>query len=298
MSVSDIRPGSPRAWLLASRPQTLLVGIVPVVVGTAIARAQGGFHLLAALAALLGAVAIQLGTNFANDLFDFKQGADTDERVGPPRAAQLGLLSTRALAVGMALCFAFATFVGTYLVARGGWPIVVIGVLSILSGIAYTGGPYPLGYNGLGDLFVFVFFGPVAVGGTAYVQLGVLPTVALVAAVPVGALATAVLVVNNTRDEKTDVRCGKRTLVVRFGRLFGVVEYALLLLSAYVAAALVPLLGLGSAWALLPFLTAPVAFGLASRIARDEGAALNPSLGATARLLALFGVLFAIGLAM
>jgi 1,4-dihydroxy-2-naphthoate octaprenyltransferase len=298
MSVSDIRPGSPRAWLLASRPQTLLVGIVPVVVGTAIAHGQGGFHLRAALAALLGAVAIQLGTNFANDLFDFKQGADTDERVGPPRAAQLGLLSTRALAVGMAICFAFATFVGTYLVARSGWPIVVIGVLSILSGIAYTGGPYPLGYNGLGDLFVFVFFGPVAVGGTAYVQLGALPTVALVAAVPVGALATAVLVVNNTRDEKTDVRCGKRTLVVRFGHLFGVVEYALLLLSAYVAAALIPLLDLGSPWALLPWLSAPLALRLASRIARDEGAALNPSLGATARLLAIFGLLFAIGLAM
>lgn len=298
MSLSDIRPGSPRAWLLASRPQTLLVGIVPVVVGTAIARAAGGLHLRAAFAALLGAVAIQLGTNFANDLFDFKQGADTEERVGPPRAAQLGLLSTRALAFGMALCFAFATFVGTYLVARSGWPIVVIGVVSILSGIAYTGGPYPLGYNGLGDLFVFVFFGPVAVGGTAYVQLGSLPGLALLAAVPVGALATAVLVVNNTRDEKTDVRCGKRTLVVRFGRLFGVVEYALLLLSAYVAAALVPLLGLGSPWALLPWLTAPLAVGLVGRIARDEGAALNPSLGATARLLALFGLLFALGLAM
>lgn len=297
MNPSDIRPGSARAWLLAVRPATLLVGVVPVVVGSAVAWGHEGFHLRAAFAALLGAVAIRIGTNFANDLFDFTQGADTPERLGPPRAAQLGLLSTRALAIGMALCFAFATFVGAYLVGRGGWPIVAIGVLSILSGIAYTGGPYPLGYNGLGDLFVFIFFGPVAVGGTAYVQLGSVPSVALLASVPVGALATAVLVVNNTRDEKTDVLCGKRTLIVRFGHRFGVLFYGTLLVVAYLAAALVPLLGLGSAWALLPWLTAPLAVGLARRVATEEGAALNPCLPATARLLAAFGVLFAVGLA-
>ena len=294
---SNIEKGSFRAWILAARLQTLLVGVVPVVVGTAVAHASGGVVWSAAFAALFGSVMIQLRNNFGNDLFDFQKGVDNAERVGPPRAAQLGLLTTKQLAVGMAVCFGLATLAGVYLTSLAGWPIVLIGVLSIVSGIAYTGGPYPLGYNGLGDVFVFVFFGFVAVGGTALVQVGHWPGLAILAAIPVGALATAVLVVNNTRDCETDLRSGKRTLVARYGRLFGIGEYAVLLLAAYGAVALLPLLFSVSWVALLPWLTLPMSLRLMAAMMENQGAALNPYLGATARLLALFGLLLAVGIA-
>lgn len=287
-------PGSLRAWILAARPATLTAAFVPVAVGTAVASITGGMQILPALAALLGAFAIQIGTNFANDVFDAEKGADTEERLGPTRAVAAGLLSNAAVRAGMIASFAFATLCGLYLVAVAGWPIVAIGVASILSGIAYTGGPYPLGYHGLGDVFVMIFFGFVAVTGTCFVQTGTVETLALAASIPVGTLATAILVVNNLRDRETDVKAGKRTLAVRFGRRGAEIEYFLCLALAYlVPLALAPTLG---SVVLLPLLTAPLGLRLFARLRREDGAALNPVLVDTAKLLLLHGVLFAAGL--
>jgi 1,4-dihydroxy-2-naphthoate octaprenyltransferase len=249
-----------------------------------------------ALAALGGALAIQIGTNFANDVFDAERGADGPDRIGPVRAVSAGLITARAMKCAMAAAFGVATLLGAYLVAVAGWPVVAIGVASILSGIAYTGGPWPLGYHGLGDVFVMVFFGFVAVCGTAFVQLGHVPGLAIAAAAPIGALATAILVVNNLRDRTTDARAGKRTLAVRFGRRAGLIEYAALLATAFI----VPLgiAATGRPWAALPVLSVPVAAAhLRALIAADDGPAFNRCLAATAQLLLLHGGLFAAGIA-
>lgn len=292
-----VRAGSPRAWVMAARPATLLVALVPVVVGTAIAARLGQLRPLPALAALFGAICIQIGTNLANDVFDYEKGADTDERLGPVRVTQAGLLRPGQVRAGMVASFLLALLAGVYLTAIAGWPVVVIGLVSVASGVAYTGGPYPLGYNGLGDLFVFVFFGLVAVGGTTFVQAGSVPVVALLAGLPVGALATAVLIVNNVRDHETDAKAGKRTLVVRFGRAFGVAEYAAAVAIAYGVPAVLAALGLASPWVLLCWLTLPLALRLCRTVARERaGAALNACLANTARLLLLHGLLLAAGL--
>lgn len=289
--------GSMGAWLLAARPQTLPVAVAPVAVGTAVASTLGPVRWGAVAAALIGALAIQIGTNFANDVFDHEKGADTAERLGPTRAVQSGLLSAPAVKIGMIVAFVAAFLAGVYLATVAGAPIVVIGVASILSGIAYTGGPYPLGYHGLGDLFVLAFFGFVAVAGTSLVAAGSVPPLAWLAAVPVGALATAVLVVNNARDHQTDVRAGKRTLVVRFGRRFANLEYGALVAAAYLAPAVMALTGLARPGVLAPWLTLPWAVWLCVRVTRAEGRALNPLLPATARLLLVVSALLAIGIA-
>lgn len=289
--------GSMGAWLLAARPQTLPVAVAPVAVGTAVASTLGPVRWGAVAAALIGALAIQIGTNFANDVFDHEKGADTAERLGPTRAVQSGLLSAPAVKIGMIVAFVAAFLAGVYLTTVAGAPIVVIGVASILSGIAYTGGPYPLGYHGLGDLFVLAFFGFVAVAGTSLVAAGSVPPLAWLAAVPVGALATAVLVVNNARDHQTDVRAGKRTLVVRFGRRFANLEFGTLVAAAYLAPAVMALTGLARPGVLAPWLTLPWAVWLCVRVTRAEGRALNPLLPATARLLLVVSALLAIGIA-
>ena len=283
-------------WIAAARLRTLTAAVVPVVVGTACAAAAGRVAWGPALAALGGALAIQIGTNFANDVFDAERGADGPDRVGPLRAVAAGLISAAAMKRAMIAAFGVAMLLGVYLVCVAGWPIVAIGIASILSGIAYTGGPWPLGYHGLGDVFVLVFFGFVAVCGTAYVQLGAVPAVAVAAAVPVGALATAILVVNNIRDRATDERAGKRTLAVRLGRRAALVEYGALLAIAY-AVPLVLAVG-GRSWAWLPLLSAPLAVArLRAVIAADTGPVFNRCLAATAQLLLVHGALLAIGLA-
>jgi 1,4-dihydroxy-2-naphthoate octaprenyltransferase len=283
-------------WIGAARLRTLPAAVVPVVVGTAVAAATGGVAWPAALAALGGALAIQIGTNFANDVFDAERGADGPDRIGPVRAVSAGLISAGAMKRAMIAAFGIATLLGLYLVAVAGWPVVAIGVASILSGIAYTGGPWPLGYHGLGDVFVMMFFGFVAVCGTAFVQVGHVPCLAVAAAVPVGALATAILVVNNVRDRATDVKAGKRTLAVRFGRGFALGEYAALVAIAY--AVPVGLAVCGRTWAWLPVASAPIAIArLRQVIAAADGPAFNRCLAATGQLLLLHGVLFAIGLA-
>lgn len=294
------RPGSLRAWVLACRPQTLVVGAVPVLLGAALAHHAGGVHVFAVLAALFGAVWIQIGTNLANDVFDFEKGADTESRLGPLRVTQAGLIRPAAMRRGMWLSFALALLCGVYLTAVAGPVIVAIGLLSIASGIAYTGGPYPLGYNGLGDVFVFVFFGPVAVCGTVLVASGqaeALAPLTLLASLPVAALATAVLVVNNVRDHATDVVAGKRTLVVRLGRRFGVAEYFGLVALAYAVPPLLVVFRLLPATALLPLVSAPLALPLLRTVAvAHDGARLNRTLAGTARLLLVYGLLFALGI--
>lgn len=290
-------PGSMGAWLMAARPQTLPVAVAPVCVGIALASAAGRVRLGPALAALLGALLIQIGTNFANDVFDHEKGADSHDRLGPARAAERGLLSARALKQAMALAFACAVLVGVYLTQIGGLPIVVIGLASILSGVAYTGGPFPLGYHGLGDLFVLVFFGFVAVCGTTWVTAGMLPPAAWLASISVGALATAVLVVNNARDVVTDRRAGKHTLVVHFGRRFASFEYALLVASAYLAPLAMVGLGLAHPSVLLSWLSLPWAIWLCRAFAKRHGRELGPLLPATARLLLAHSALFALGIA-
>ena len=291
-----IRPGSARAWLLAARPATLTAAFVPVAVGTACAIAAGGFRAVPALAALLGAMLIQIGTNFANDLYDFKKGADNEDRKGPTRAALAGLLTPADLKAGMIVVFGTAVLIGSYLVWIAGWPIVLIGLASIASGIAYTAGPYPLGYHGLGDVFVLGFFGFVAVCGTTFVQLGEVSALSIWAAVPIGAIATAILVINNLRDRETDSLTGKRTLAVRLGATAVRIEYVLLLLAAYAVPVWLAVDGV-SAWALLPLLTLPLA-AAQTRVAwsTEDGPTLNVCLQRTAMLLLAYGVLFALGI--
>src|SRR5690606_25291065 len=269
--------------------------IVPVAVGTACAHAVGELRVLPALAALFGAIWIQIGTNFANDVFDAEKGADTEARLGPTRAVASGLITAASMRRAMVLAFGLATLAGAYLTWTAGWPILAIGVASVLSGIAYTGGPYPLGYNGLGDVFVMVFFGFVAVCGTTFVQAGYVPPLAWAASVPVGALATAILVVNNVRDRETDVHAGKRTLAVRFGKRAAVAEYALLIAASYLTPLAIWLSGASLA-VLLPLVTLPWGLALLRQVATREGAPLNATLASTAKLLLAFGLLFSAGL--
>ncbi len=290
-----VSSGTIGAWLLAARPKTLWAAFAPVLLGSALAQAHGGFHLTAAVVALLCAMLLQVATNFWNDYADHVRGADTAARVGPVRATAAGLISASAMRTAALLTFALSGVASLYLVYRAGWTMAVLGVVSILSGLAYTGGPRPLGYLGLGDLFVFVFFGPVAVAGTYYVQtLRFDPLVALLGCGP-GALSVAILVVNNLRDIATDAPAGKRTLAVRFGPTFARLEYTLCL----VVAALIPVLLWKMCWA-------PVNVALAGlsvlggwrplfRVWFEEGAALNPGLAQTALLLLCYSVILSAG---
>jgi 1,4-dihydroxy-2-naphthoate octaprenyltransferase len=294
--MTKVAAGSLRAWVLASRPATLTAAIVPVLVGSAVARAVGGFRLMPALAALVGAMLIQIATNFANDVFDHEKGADTEERLGPTRATASGLLSTRQMRTALVVTLALTLVPGAYLVTVGGWPIVIIGIASMLSGVAYTGGPYPLGYHGLGDVFVFVFFGLVAVCGTVFVQANTIPLLAWLAASAVGAIATAILVVNNVRDRETDVKAGKRTLAVRLGKRGGIIEYIGLFVIAYAVPVLAIVLANAGMWVLLPIVSIPLAIRLVVALVTKEGRLLNAVLGQTAMLLLVYGVLLSVGL--
>ena len=309
MSTRDI--SKREAWVIAARPQTLPAAASPVIVGTGLAVHDGVFAALPAIAALVGAGLIQIGTNFANDYYDAVQGADTEDREGFTRVTAGGLIPPETVKRAMYLTFAAAILLGTYLVYVGGAPIVIIGLLSVASGIAYTGGPYPLGYHGLGDLFVFVFFGLVAVAGTYYVQAaavlagplpvgippGTLPVAAVVAALPVAALSTDILVVNNVRDKDEDATTGKRTLAVRFGYGFARAQFVALVVLAY-AVPVWFLLRPGYAVAVaLPYLTLPYAVAVTrTMLTETAGEVLNPTLERTGRLLAGYAVLFAVGL--
>jgi 1,4-dihydroxy-2-naphthoate octaprenyltransferase len=285
------------AWWLAIRPATLTASAAPVFVGAGVAWSQGVFSLGPALAALLGASLLQVGANFANDVFDFERGADTVERLGPQRATQQGWITPEQMKRAMWLAFAAATLTGLYLTYVAGWPVLALGLLSIAAAYLYTGGPRPYGYLGLGDLAVFLFFGLGAVAGTYYVQALSVSRLALIASIPIGALATAILVVNNLRDIETDARAGKHTLAVRLGERATRAYYFALLLVAYVVPLLLWWRGLAGPQALLPWLSLPLALRLASRLRHERGLALNGCLVRTARLEVVFGLLFALGLA-
>ncbi|WP_160133894.1 1,4-dihydroxy-2-naphthoate polyprenyltransferase [Halococcus salsus] len=300
-----------RAWLMAARPQTLPAAAAPVVVGIGLALGTRVFAPLPALAALVGALLIQVGTNFANDYYDAKSGVDSDDREGFTRVTQSGLIEPPQVRSAMIATFALAILVGVYLVYVGGVPIVVIGLASVAAGVLYAGGPYPFGSYGLGDLFVFVFFGLVAVTGTYYVQAAALatafplwlppdtlPLAAVVASLPAAALSTNILVVNNLRDRETDEAAGKRSLAVIIGYRWSRVEFVLLLGMAYTVPVVFWLTGF-SLLVLAPLLTIPYAVRIAETVVtHTDGDVLNPALSQVGKLLAAHSVLFALGLAL
>ncbi len=276
-------------WILAARLRTLPAAIAPVLLGWSICEQK---HTLAAIAALLGAILIQIATNFANDYFDFINGADTEDRIGPTRATQAGLITPKQMKWAFIFTFALTLPIIGYLTIRGGMPIIWIGAASIASGILYTGGPKPLGYMGLGDIFVFVFFGPIAVAGTDYVQSLTWSTNGLVLGAACGLLSTAILVVNNLRDRETDAVVGKNTLAVRFGETFVRVEYSLCFILTL---AIIGYFGLQRPWAWIAILALLPGIPLQKSMWTENGRALDPNLGKTAKILVLFSILFSIG---
>ncbi len=290
------RPPQIAVWASAARLRTLPASVAPVLIGVVLAFADGVGHVAAAVAALVGAMLIQIGTNYANDYFDFVKRADTAERLGPRRAVQSGLVSPDAMRRATILVFGLAILVGIYLAWRGGWPILVVGIASILCGVFYTGGPFPLGYRGLGDVFVLLFFGPVAVAGTYWVQALELGWLPILAGLGPGLISTAILAVNNLRDRETDAKAGKRTLAVRLGVRFTRIEYT----ACVVAACLLPLglfvFGIAGPIILLPLLTLIVALPVNRTVwSETDGVALNGALADTGKLLMLYAVLFSIG---
>ncbi|MGE5680981.1 MAG: 1,4-dihydroxy-2-naphthoate octaprenyltransferase, partial [Bacillota bacterium] len=239
---------------------------------------------------------IQIGTNYANDLYDFLSGADKEGRSGPQRALASGLISANEMKLGIALVFGLAFILGLYLVYLGGFPVLVIGILSILAGLAYTAGPYPLAYNGLGDIFVFIFFGIVGTVGTFYVQTFRVNLLSILSAIPVGALITNILVVNNYRDSEEDGAAGKRTTAVLFGKSFARWQYIVLLTISYIIPVLLYIVYSPALWILLPLLTIPIAVRLVKMLFSLKGKELNRTLELTAKLSALYGFLFALGI--
>ena len=292
------RPSGWSIWIAASRPRTLPAAISPVLVASALAWRDDDFVVPAAVACLAFALLIQISTNFANDYYDFVKGADTAERVGPRRAVASGLVSPATMRRVMITMFVAAFLSGLPLLAYGGWPMLAIGVASIIGGVAYTGGPYPLGYNGLGDVFVFIFFGLVAVTATYFVQTGVVTPDAWIAGAGIGALATNILLVNNYRDVETDARAGKRTTVVRFGRRYARIQF---IAGHVMAAAALVLVGLGDwepAFVVSGLLVCAVVGVIQSRRLTKAKTApeLIRLLGATGMYLAVYALVFAAGL--
>jgi 1,4-dihydroxy-2-naphthoate octaprenyltransferase len=288
--------GALRLWIIAARPRTLPAAIAPVLVGTALAGTEGVFRPLAFVCALIGSVFIQIGTNLSNDYSDARRGADTEDRLGPVRVTAGGLMPPKQVLVGTYVAFGIAVGAGAYLVAIAGWQLLVVGAASILAGVLYTGGPRPYGYEGLGELFVFLFFGVVAVVGSYYVQIQHLIWEAFALSVPVGLLASAILVVNNLRDIDTDRRAGKMTLAVRLGRVRTRRLFALMLLVAFISPIVTWLAGGLSAWLLLTLVALPMAPPLLRIVGtHTDGPALNGALAATGRLLAVFSMLLAAG---
>lgn len=288
---------SAKVWLLAARPRTLPAAIVPVAVGTALAWRTGAFAAGPAAAALVGALALQIGCNLANDYFDWKKGADGPDRLGPTRVTSAGLATPAQVRLATALAFVVATLAGGYLIAVAGWPIVAIGVAAILCAVGYTAGPFPLGYNGLGEVVSFAFFGPVAVAGTYFVQAGSVHPLAWALAAPIGAWVAAIMVVNNLRDAPTDARVGKRTIAVRFGQPFARALYVALVAAGFLTPVALAA-GAGLGWAgLLPLLALPLAVPpLRAVFGPPEGPALNAALAGTGKVLLAGGSLLAAGL--
>jgi 1,4-dihydroxy-2-naphthoate octaprenyltransferase len=293
----DLRISNLDAWIMASRPRTLPAAVAPVVVGSAMALADESFVWLPAVAALLVALLLQVGVNLANDYFDYLKGIDTHERLGPARVTQSGLIPPNQVKAAMILTIILSAIPGTYLLIRGGWPVIIIGCACVVALLAYSGGHYPLASHGLGDLFVFIFFGLVAVCGTYYVQVLHLTPIVWWMGVIEGLLITAILVVNNLRDIQTDRRTGKHTLAVTIGDRGCRIEYVALLAVAYAIPIAFWLSERMSAWVILPLLTLPLAISLMRLIWKSPAdPILNQALVRTVRLALLFSMLLSIGL--
>lgn len=285
-----------QAWLLAIRPKTLPAAVAPVVLGLAVATRLGPIAVGPAIATLFAALMLQIASNLANDVFDHERGADQPDRVGPTRVVSSGLISASDVKWVLTIVLLAALAAGAYLVGVAGVTVAVIGLTAAVAAVAYTAGPYPLAYHGLGEVFVFVFFGPVAVAGTVFVQFQQIPTLAWLAGASQGALAVNILVVNNLRDRGDDERAGKRTLAVRFGERFCTAQYASLLAVAY----LVPIVWWCSThengFILLPLFSVPFAWGVFRKLVNTRGAGLNAVLARTAQVMLVFSLLFATGI--
>ena len=282
-------------WMMAARPKTLPAAASPVIVGAAIAWHNGAFQLMPALAALLAALLLQIGANLANDVFDFFRGVDTAQRLGPQRVTQSGLLRPAQVMAGMGVVFGLAALLGIYLIWKAGWAVLGIGLASILAALAYSGGPLPFGYFGLGDLAVFLFFGPVAVCGTYFIQAGTVSREAAAASIPMGLLTTAILVVNNLRDIATDRATGKRTLAVRLGEAGSRWEYAVCLVLAYLAPLAMAAVKIGPWWGLLAWVSIPAGLRVWRMVSTTTGRGLNQALAGTGQLELLYGLMFGLG---
>jgi 1,4-dihydroxy-2-naphthoate octaprenyltransferase len=290
------KPFDWNTWGLAIRLRTLPAAAAGVITGSALAWRDGTFRLNAALACLLTAILLQIGSNLANDVFDFERGTDTPGRLGPVRVTQAGLLTPSQVKMGMLVVFALAALFGLYLVWLGGWPILLVGVAAILSAVAYTGGPFPLGYYGLGDLFVFIFFGLASVAGTYYVQARSVSAAAWWMAIPPGLMITAILVVNNLRDLENDRKAGKRTLAVMFGELASKGQYLICMVVAYLIVPLAAWLGIVPWMSLLTWLSLPLAIRTTNIVFTKKGRPLNAALAGTGQVALLFSILFWVGL--
>jgi 1,4-dihydroxy-2-naphthoate octaprenyltransferase len=296
-SVASSTPDGIRIWLMAARVRTLPAAIAPVLVGTSLAGFAHVFHPLRFIAALVGAIFIQVGTNLSNDYSDARRGADTEDRLGPVRVTAGGLVPPKRVLVATYISFGVAVLAGIYLIAVAGWQLLIVGAASILAGVLYTGGPRPYGYEGLGEAFVFLFFGIVAVAGSYFVQVKHLNWEAFALAVPVGLLAASILVVNNVRDIETDRRAGKRTLAVRLGRERMRALFAAMIYVAYLLAPVTWLFGPLQPWVMLPWLTLPVAAPIVRTVRNHvDGGSLNQALAQTGLLQLSFCTLLAAGI--
>jgi 1,4-dihydroxy-2-naphthoate polyprenyltransferase len=290
------RPSTFRIWYLAARPWTLPASLAPIIVGSAVAWHEGGFHALTAMMALLTALLLQIAANFANDALDFKKGADTDERVGPTRITSAGYVSYEGVMRATFLTLGLAVLTGLYLVYRGGWPFLLLGIFALVAAVAYTGGPFPISYLGLGEIFVFLFFGLIAVTGTAYLQTGEVTALSLWSSLIPGALIVGILVVNNYRDLEGDRAVNKRTVAVRIGPRNTRLEYALMLLVTALTPLVFWAVGWLDTWALLTLLAWPLLWQLWRQVTTLHGPALNKTLGMTGRVAVAASVLFSIAL--
>ena len=285
-----------KIWIDAARPKTLWASVAPVIIGTAMAYSDGGWDPVIAILTLLSAMMIQIGTNFANDYYDHFKGADTADRIGPVRATGSGLVKPQTMKTAFFMAFGLSVVFGLYLIRVGGWPIMIIGTLSILFGILYTGGPFPLGYKGLGEIFVLIFFGPVAVGGTYYLQTLEINLAVILAGLSPGLISTALLTVNNLRDIHTDEKAGKRTLAVRFGPIFARIEYLLSILIACLMPLFLLVIDPAHPYSLAAILVIILAGHPIKAVLFDEiSPELNTALASTGKILLFYSLVFSLG---
>ena len=285
-----------KIWIEAARPKTLWASIAPVIIGTAMAYSDGKWDPVIAMLTVLSAMMIQIGTNYANDYYDYFKGADTKERIGPVRATGSGLVKPEVMKKAFLMAFGLAIVFGLYLITRGGWPILIIGTFSVLFGLLYTGGPFPLGYKGLGEIFVLIFFGPVAVGGTYYLQTLDINLIVILAGLSPGLISTALLTVNNLRDIHTDEKAGKRTLAVRFGPIFARIEYLLSILIACLMPLILLIMDPAHPYSLAAVLVIILAgHPLKAVLFEEISPELNNVLARTGKILLFYSLVFSLG---